>query len=75
MEQKHGKTLDSRKLAVMKSPALYGVSLRYNKANWMAEMGTENPFTHKIIIVNTLVQMPISMSNQELVVYTSKPLM
>lgn len=41
------KTLDSRKLAVMKSPALYGVSLRYNKANWMAEMGTENPFTHK----------------------------
>lgn len=41
------KTLDSRKLAVMKSPALYGISLRYNKANWMAEMGTENPFTHK----------------------------
>ena len=48
LEEETGyKTLDSRKLAVMKSPALYGVSLRYNKANWMAEMGTENPFTHK----------------------------
>lgn len=39
------KTLDSRKLAVLKSPALYGFSLRYNKADWMAEVGTESPFT------------------------------
>lgn len=39
------KTLDSRKLAVLKSPTLYGFSLRYNKADWMAEVGTESPFT------------------------------
>lgn len=39
------KTLDSRKLAILKSPALYGFSLRYNKADWMAEVGTESPFT------------------------------
>lgn len=39
------KTLDNRKLAVLKSPALYGFSLRYNKADWMAEVGTESPFT------------------------------
>lgn len=41
------KTLDNKKLAIKKAPALYGISLRYNKENWMAEVGTENPFTRK----------------------------
>lgn len=37
--------LDRTTLAFMKSPCIYGLSVRYNKQNWMAEVGTENPFT------------------------------
>lgn len=29
----------------MKSPASYGLSVRYSSKNWMAEVGTNNPFT------------------------------
>lgn len=39
------KTLDRSSLVFMKTPALYGLSVHYNHKNWMAEIGTENPFT------------------------------
>lgn len=39
------KTLERSTLAYMKTPASYGLSIRYNNKNWMAEIGTENPFT------------------------------
>ncbi len=37
--------LDQTTLAFLKNPALYGLSVRYNRKNWMVEAGTENPFT------------------------------
>ena len=42
------KTLDKNLLAFLKIPASYGVSVRYNRENWMAEVGTENPFTKHV---------------------------
>ena len=38
------RTLDDSSLAITKSPCTYGFSLRYNASNWMAEIGTANPF-------------------------------
>lgn len=38
------RTLDDSFLAISKSPCTYGFSLRYNASNWMAEIGTANPF-------------------------------
>lgn len=38
------RTLDDSFLAITKSPCTYGFSLRYNASNWMAEIGTANPF-------------------------------
>ncbi len=37
--------LDQTTLAFVKNPASYGLSVRYNGKNWMAEAGAENPFT------------------------------
>ena len=37
--------LDETTLAFIKNPASYGLSVRYSGKNWMAEVGTENPFT------------------------------
>ena len=37
--------LDSELLALKKSPWKYGFSLRFNKKNWLAEAGTDSPFT------------------------------
>ena len=42
------KELDQTTLAFLKHPASYGLSLRYSRKNWMAEMGTENPFTKEL---------------------------
>ena len=39
------KTLDETTLSFVKIPASYGLSVRYSRNNWMAEVGTENPFT------------------------------
>ena len=39
------KILDEPTLAFIKIPATYGLSVRYSGKNWMAEVGTENPFT------------------------------
>ena len=39
------KILDEPTLAFIKIPATYGLSIRYSGKNWMAEVGTENPFT------------------------------
>ena len=40
--------LNNTTLAFIKSPGIYGLSIRYNQNNWMAEIGTENPFTKHI---------------------------
>lgn len=40
--------LDKTTLAFLKYPASYGLSVRYSRNNWMAEMGTENPFTKEL---------------------------
>lgn len=37
--------LDQTSLVYMKTPASYGLSVRYSGKSWMAEVGTENPFT------------------------------
>ena len=37
--------LDQSTLIYTKTPASYGLSVRYSGKNWMAEVGTENPFT------------------------------
>ena len=37
--------LDQTSLAFIRTPASYGLSIRYSGKNWMAEAGTENPFT------------------------------
>ena len=37
--------LDEQTLVFQKNPASYGLSVRYSGKNWMAEVGTENPFT------------------------------
>ncbi|MDR2914638.1 MAG: carboxypeptidase-like regulatory domain-containing protein [Tannerella sp.] len=39
------KTIERNSLAFMETPASYGLSVRYSGKNWMAEAGTENPFT------------------------------
>lgn len=39
------KILDQTSRVYMKSPASYGLSVRYSSKNWMAEVGTNNPFT------------------------------
>lgn len=39
------KQLNQLTLATLKSPAVYGLSLGWNHGNWMAEVGTENPFS------------------------------
>ena len=40
--------LDQTTLAFVKNPASYGLSVRYNGKNWMAEAGAENPFTRHL---------------------------
>jgi len=40
--------LDETSLALLKIPGNYGLSVRYNGKNWMAEVGTENPFTRNV---------------------------
>lgn len=40
--------LDQTTLAFVKNPASYGLSVRYNGKNWMAEAGAENPFTKQL---------------------------
>ena len=40
--------LDETTHAFIKIPASYGLSLRYSGKNWMAEVGTNNPFTKHI---------------------------
>ena len=42
------RTLDPVMLAYIKRPASYGLSVRYSGSNWMAEVGTENPFTRHL---------------------------
>ena len=42
------KMLDQRSLVYRKTPASYGLSVRYSRKNWMAEVGTNNPFTKHI---------------------------
>lgn len=37
--------LDQSTLIYTKTPAIYGLSVRYSGKNWMAEVGAENPFT------------------------------
>ena len=37
--------LDQTSFVYTKNPATYGLSVRYSGKNWMAEVGTENPFT------------------------------
>lgn len=39
------KILDAERLAFRKTPVSYGMSLRYSGKKWMAEVGTENPFS------------------------------
>lgn len=41
------KILDDSSLAILKTYTTYGLSVRYNKRNWMAEVGTDNPFTRR----------------------------
>jgi hypothetical protein len=43
------KVLERNTLAFMKTPAVYGLSVRYNNKKWMAEAGTENPFTKQAL--------------------------
>ena len=40
--------LDHTSLVYLKNPASYGLSVRYSGKNWMAEVGTENPFTKQV---------------------------
>lgn len=40
--------LDQTTLAFVKNPASYGLSVRYNGKNWMAEAGAENSFTKQL---------------------------
>ena len=42
------KTLDMMTRAFIKNPVSYGLSIRYSGKNWMAEAGTDNPFTKQI---------------------------
>lgn len=39
------KELDESTLAYLRIPGSYGMIVRYNKGNFMAEVGTDNPFT------------------------------
>lgn len=40
--------LSETTLAFVKNPSSYGLSVRYSGKNWMAEAGTDNPFTKHI---------------------------
>ena len=40
--------LDQTTLAFLKVPANYGLSLRFSHKGWMAEVGTENPFSKRL---------------------------
>lgn len=42
------KVLDEQTLVFRKTPASYGLSVRYSNSNWMVEAGTENPFTKNL---------------------------
>lgn len=42
------KLLDEQTLVFRKMPVSYGLSVRYSGKNWMAEAGTENPFTKHV---------------------------
>lgn len=42
------KILNETTRAFIKSPASYGLSVRYSGKNWMAEVGTDNPFTRHV---------------------------
>ena len=42
------KLLSKSTLAYIKTPASYGLSVRYNNKNFMFEAGTENPFTKQV---------------------------
>ena len=70
------KTLDSRKLAVLKSPALYGFSLRYRKASIsMAEVGTEVHLLDIPVIGNMSIMEFTNITRYALAVYISRPVM
>lgn len=42
------KRLDETTRAFVTDPAFYGFSVRYSGKNWMAEVGTENPFSKQL---------------------------
>ena len=42
------RALEQSTLAFVKVPASYGMSLRYSAKNWMAEVGTDNPFSRNL---------------------------
>ena len=42
------KRLDETTRAFVTDPASYGFSVRYSGKNWMAEVGTENPFSRQL---------------------------
>ena len=42
------KRLDETTRAFVTDPASYGFSVRYSRKNWMAEVGTENPFSKQL---------------------------
>ena len=42
------KLLNQSTLAFVRTPASYGISLRYSGKNWMAEVGVDNPFSRNL---------------------------
>lgn len=42
------KKIERNTLTYIKTPTSYGLSIRYNNKNWMAEVGMENPFTKQV---------------------------
>lgn len=42
------KILDQATFAYLRRPVYYGLSIRYSGKSWMAEIGTENPFTKEL---------------------------
>ena len=63
--------LDSELLALKKSPWKYGFSLRFNKKNWLAEAGTDSPFTKHSRYTNILLSVYISSRKKEPAASTS----
>ena len=43
-----GRSLDLGMMVDKKRPVSDGMSVRYSGSNWMAEVGTENPFTRHL---------------------------